>query len=466
MDKKILVIDDDQSITWVIKKALEPLGYEVEEKNTLKSGLDVVHKHKLILLDLILPDGDGIDALMNIKVSNPDSHIIIITAHGRMESVINAMKEGAYDYIEKPFDIEELKIVIDRAYKDILIREELSSLRKGRDETTSSLIIGKSREMLKIFKEIGRVAPKDVTVLITGESGTGKELVARAIHNNSSRKSNPFIAVNCASIPKELLEAELFGWEKGAFTGAVDRKPGKIQTADTGTFFLDEISELDIELQAKLLRFMQNNEYSPIGSNRVIKADVRILAATNKNLMEYVKKGLFRDDLYYRLNVIQIKLPPLRERKVDILLLANHFLKESVRLFDLPSKNFSKDAEKAMLDYEWIGNVRELENTIKRACLLSKGSLIERKDLLLNNYNSDSLRDILEDKLTGILHKMVKVENSNLYETLLSEFEKALFSVILKETNGNQLKTAKILGINRNTLSKKIKLYKLISLEK
>lgn len=462
MDKKILVIDDDESVTWVIRKALEPLGCEVEEKGTLKSGLEVIEKYKLILLDLILPDGNGIDALMDIRVFNPDALVIIITAHGRMESVINAMKEGAYDYIEKPFDIEELKIVIERAFKDIFIRAELLSLRQGKEESSSSQIIGSSREMLKVFKEIGRVAPKDVIVLITGESGTGKELVARAIHNNSKRKFGPFIAVNSASIPKELLEAELFGWEKGAFTGASEKKTGKIQAADAGTFFLDEISELDIELQAKLLRFIQEKEYSPIGSNSNIKADVRIIVATNKDLMTCIKNGLFREDLYYRLNVIEIKLPPLRERREDILLLARHFLKESIRLFDLPPKNFSKDAEKSMLEHEWHGNVRELENTIKRASILSKGSLIERKDLFGNDYDACSIKELLEGKLGGMLNKMIKVEKSNLYETLLSEFEKALFAIALHETKGNQLKAARMLGINRNTLNKKIRLYRLV----
>lgn len=462
MDKKILVIDDDESVTWVIRKALEPLGYEVEEKGTLKSGLEVIEKYKLILLDLILPDGNGIDALMDIRVFNPDALVIIITAHGRMESVINAMKEGAYDYIEKPFDIEELKIVVERAFKDIFIREELLSLRQGKEEISSSQIIGSSREMLKVFKEIGRVAPKDVIVLITGESGTGKELVARAIHNNSKRKFGPFIAVNSASIPKELLEAELFGWERGSFTGASEKKAGKIQAADTGTFFLDEISELDIELQAKLLRFIQEKEYSPIGSNSCIKADVRIIGATNKDLMACIKNGSFREDLYYRLNVIEIKLPPLRERREDILPLARHFLKESVRSFDLSSKNFSKDAEKSMIENEWHGNVRELENTIKRASILSKGSLIERKDLFGNDYDACSIKELLEGKLSGILNKMIKVEKSNLYETLLSEFEKALFAIVLHETKGNQLKAARMLGINRNTLNKKIRLYKLV----
>ncbi len=462
MDRKILVIDDDESITWVIRKALEPLGYEVKEKATLKSGLEVIEKYKLILLDLLLPDGNGIDALMDIRVFNPDALVIIITAHGRMESVINAMKEGAYDYIEKPFDIEELKILVEKAFKDILIREELLSLRHGREEGSSSQIVAASSQMLRIFKEIGRVAPKDVTVLITGESGTGKELVAKAIHNNSKRKFGPFIAINSASIPKELLEAELFGWEKGAFTGASEKKAGKIQAADTGTFFLDEISELDIDLQAKLLRFIQEQEYSPIGSNIGIKADVRIIAATNKDLISCIRNGSFREDLFYRLNVVEIKLPTLRDRREDIPLLARHFLKEATRLFDLPPKNLSKDAEKSMLEYEWHGNVRELENTIKKAAILSKGSLIEKKDLFNNDYDSSSIKDILEGKLSGILSKMIKVEQSNLYETLLSEFEKALFAIALKETKGNQLKAAKMLGINRNTLNKKIKLYKLI----
>jgi two-component system nitrogen regulation response regulator GlnG len=316
--------------------------------------------------------------------------------------------------------------------------------------------------MLKVFKEIGRVAPKDVTVLISGESGTGKELAARVIHNNSKRKLGPFIAINLASIPKELMEAELFGWEKGAFTGAVEKTAGKIQTADGGTLFLDEISELDIDLQAKMLRFLQEQEYSPLGSSKIIKADVRIIGATNKDLRECVKNGLFREDLYYRFNVIEIKLPTLRERKDDIIPIARYFLKESIRSFELSPKDFSKDAEKALTAYSWPGNVRELENTIKRATILSKGSLIERRDLFSNDYTLCSIKEFLEGKLNGFLDKMAKLENSNLYEAVVSEVEKALFSMVLKETNGNQVRAAKMLGINRNTLNKKIKEYKLI----
>lgn len=462
MNRKMLVIDDDESVIWVIRKALEPLGYEIEAKTNMRAGVKAIDKFKLILLDLMLPDGSGMDALKEIRVSNPDALVVMVTAHGRMESAIDAMKEGAYDYIEKPFDIEELKITVEKAFRDIAMREELLKLRQSKEEVLPFQIIGKSKGMLKVFKEIGRAAPKDVTMLISGESGTGKELVARAIHNNSRRKFGPFIAINSASIPKDLMEAELFGWEKGAFTGAVGKTAGKVQAADGGTIFFDEISELDIDLQAKLLRFIQEQQYSPLGSNKIIKANVRIIGATNKDLMECVKNNLFREDLYYRFNVIEIKLPPLRERKEDILSLAQHFLAESIRTFELQPKDFSRDAVSALTGYNWPGNVRELENTIKRAAILSKGSLIERRDLFSNDYTLCSIKEFLEGKLNGFVNKMAKMENSNLYEAVVSEVEKALFSIVLKETNGNQVRAAKMLGINRNTLNKKVKEYKLI----
>jgi two-component system nitrogen regulation response regulator GlnG len=462
MMKKILVIDDDESIQWVIKKALEPLGYEIESKNSIKEAEKLIDKYNLFLLDLMLPDGSGLDLLKKIRESYPDSIVIIITAHGKMESAINAMKEGAYDYIEKPFDIEELKILIQRAYKDLSIREELLRLRQSRDEYEPFQMIGNSKAMLKVFKEIGKVSAKDVTVLISGESGTGKELVARAIHNNSKRKYGFFVAINSASIPKDLLEAELFGWEKGAFTGATERRAGKIQAAEGGTLFLDEIAELDMGLQAKLLRFLQEKEYSPLGSTKTLKADVRIIGATNRNLKEQVDKGLFREDLFYRFNVIEIKLPPLRERREDIIPLAKYFLKKAVSDFELLPKELSKEAERALQNYDWPGNVRELENTIKRAVILSKNSIIEKKDIFTGDLSFCTIKDFLETKLNKYIDKMTTMEDSNLYETVISEVEKALFSITLKKTEGNQIKASKILGINRNTLSKKIKQYKLI----
>ncbi len=416
---------------------------------------------QVILLDLMLPDGDGLEGLKEIRSMHPEASVIMITANAMMQSTITAMKEGAYDYLEKPFDIEELKIVIDKAFRDLAIRAELKELKKTVFETESPQMIGKSPAMLKVFKDIGRIAAKDITVLISGESGTGKELVAKAVHFNSRRASGPFIAINAATIPKDLLESELFGYRKGAFTGAVRDKEGKIEAANSGTLFLDEISEMDPGLQAKLLRFLQEKEFSPIGSNDVKKADVRIIGASNRNLSDAVSKGQFREDLYYRFNVVQIKLPPLRERKEDIPLLARTFLKESVQKLETGEKELSKEAKDAMIRHDWPGNVRELENVIKRACVLSSGSVIEKKDLLIDEDSTWSVRDFLEEKLKRYLKDMTKVTNFNLYETVISEVEKALIAIVLKETGSNQVQTAKILGINRNTLRTKIKEYKI-----
>ncbi|HIJ61015.1 MAG TPA: sigma-54-dependent Fis family transcriptional regulator [Nitrospirae bacterium] len=460
-ENKILVVDDDESVLWVVQKALDHLGYEVASEKTMSNAKKSIPKYNVILLDMFLPDGNGLDLLREIKSTNPNALVIIITANSKMENAINAMKEGAYDYLEKPFDIDELTITVQRAFNDLKLRQEISQLRNKVIEKSSPQIVGKSKTMLKLFKEIGRIASKDVTVLISGESGSGKELVARAIHNNSLRKFNSFVAINCASIPKELIEAELFGWEKGAFTGAHEKRSGLIHTAMQGTLFLDELSELDINLQAKLLRFLQGQEYTPLGSDKSIKADVRIIGATNKDLRHCVKEGTFREDLYYRFNVIEVKVPSLRERQDDIIPLARHFLEESFRLFNLSPKEFSKDALKALTQYNWPGNVRELENKIKRASILSKGSIIEKKDLFYEEHSFNSIKDFLEGKLNGFIHKMVNLENLNLYDSVIQEVEKALFSIVLTQTEGNQLKASKILGINRNTLNKKIKQYKM-----
>jgi two-component system nitrogen regulation response regulator GlnG len=462
MEKEILIIDDDEAITWVVKKALEPLGYKVVSRPRLSSGLKAVRGgFQLVLLDLMLPDGSGLDALREIRSSYKDAIAIMITAHGRMESTIEAMKEGAYDYIEKPFDIDELKLIVEKAFRDMEVREELNSLRSAAAEVEEPQIVGRSPRILKVFKDIGRVASKDITVLITGESGTGKELVAKAIHHNSNRRTGPFVAINSASIPRDLLEAELFGWEKGAFTGAKDKHTGKIESANGGTVFLDEISELDLNLQAKFLRFMQDRKFSPLGSNREMEADVRIIGATNRDLKEAVGKGTFREDLYYRFNVVQIKLPPLRERREDIVLLTKHFLKDSERRFDTGKKELSRDARDLLLKYDWPGNVRELENAIKRACVLSNGAVIEKRDLPLEEAGGGSIKEFLEEKLKRYLKEMTEMENCNLYETVISEVEKALLKIVLDETRGNQLRAAKTLGINRNTLRTKIKEYKI-----
>lgn len=480
MEKEVLIIDDDEAITWVVRKTLEPMGYKVAARSKLSAGLKAVKGGpQLILLDIILPDGNGLEALREIKALQVDAMVIMVTAHGRMESTIDAMKDGAYDYLEKPFDIDELKLIVGKAFRDMDMRDELSKLRSvtaaghsdnrlpkphngfSIDEVDEPEIIGSSRSMLKVFKDIGRVASKDVTVLITGESGTGKELVARAIHYNSKRRSGPFVAINSASIPKDLLEAELFGWEKGAFTGAKEKHIGRIESAKGGSLFLDEISEMDTNLQAKLLRFMQDSKFSPLGSNRMADADVRIIGATNRNLKEAVSKGLFREDLYYRFNVIQINLPLLRDRAEDILPLAKHFLKETERKLETGKKELSKEAKAFLLKYDWPGNVRELENAIKRACVLSNGIIIEKRDLMPEDASSCSIKEFLEDKLKGYLSEMTKLENCNIYGTIMAEVEKSLIKIILDNTDGNQLKTARVLGLNRNTLRSKIKEYKL-----
>jgi len=466
MNKRFLVIDDDEGVIRVIRLALGPLGYEIETRNNVRSCIKIAGKYNLMLLDLMLTDGSGIDALKEMKVLNPDTLMIVVAEHGRKESAMDAMKEGAYDYLEKPLDIEELKIVVDKAFRDIAMREELLKLRQSKEDSmhfhNTGQIVGKSRSMLKVFKEVGRVATKDVTVLISGERGTGRELVARAIHKNSRRKLGPFVAISYPSIARELMEAELFGWEKGAFPGAVERTEGKIQAAYGGTLFLDEISELDLNLQSKLLRFLQEREYSLMGSRNVIKADVRIIGATSKDLKECVGCGLLREDLYKGFNAIELKLPPLRERKEDMLPLARHFLKESIKAFELTPKDFSKDAERSLSGYDWPGNVAELENCVKRAAILSRGRLIERRELFADDYNACSIKEFLEVKLDGMLKKMTRVENSHLYETIIAEVDKALLGIVLKETGGNQVKAAKALGINRNTLNKKMKEYKLI----
>lgn len=461
-EKEVLLIDDDEAITWVVKKALEPLGYKVISRPRLASGLKAVKGGlQLVLLDIILPDGNGISALKEIKSSYQDATVIMITAHAKMESTIEAMREGAYDYIEKPFDIEELKLIVEKTFRDMAMRDELNQLRSAAAEAEEPLMVGTSSKILKVFKDIGRVAPKEITVLLTGESGTGKELVAKTIHHNSKNRTGPFVALNSASIPRDLLEAELFGWEKGAFTGAREKHAGKIESAIGGTLFLDEISEMDTNLQAKLLRFMQDKSFSPIGSNKDRKADVRIIGATNRDLKDFTSKGLFREDLYYRFNVVQIKLPPLRERREDILPLAKHFLKDAEKKFATGRKELSKEAREAFTKYDWPGNVREMENIIKRACVLSNGAILEKRDLFPEDSSACSIKEFLEDKLKRYLKEMTELENCHLYETVISEVEKALIDIVLFETGGNQLKAAKTLGINRNTLRSKIRQYKI-----
>ncbi len=444
---RILIADDEKSIRLVLKKFLTSRGYEVLEAENGREVLEILKKESvdLIFLDLKMPKLSGLKVLEKIK----GIPTVVLTAYGTMDYTVKAIELGAVDYITKPFSFEEIREIL----KKLLIKKEDKEI--GKD--TTSGIVGSSKVMQEVFKTVAKVARSSITVLITGESGTGKEIIARAIHRYSDRKNKPFVAVNCAALPANLLEAELFGYEKGAFTGAVSSKKGLFEQANGGTIFLDEIGELPLSLQAKLLRILQEKEVRPIGSERSKKIDVRVIAATNRNLEEEVKKGTFREDLYFRLNIVKIKLPPLRERKEDIVPLAHHFIKRFSKEFKLSPKELSADAVEFLLSYHFPGNVRELENMILRAMILSPSNLITAEDLKRQAYQEPpSLESLIREFVFRVFSVEQKEEN-NLYEIVVKAAEKAVISEVLKRCNFNQVKAAKLLGIHRNTLRKKIK---------
>jgi two-component system nitrogen regulation response regulator GlnG len=406
--------------------------------------------------------------LKDAKDAESPVQIIIMTAETTMKNTLEAMKLGAFDYIAKPFDLEELDITVDRALENITLREKLSSLTERLKEKLSdeTVFIGRSRAVQSIFKTVGKVAPKDVTVLILGESGTGKELLARLIHMNSPRSDDPFIAVNTAAVPRELMESELFGFEKGAFTGAVEGKKGKFELADKGTIFLDEVGDMSAELQARLLRVTQDGEFFRIGGKEAMKADVRIIAATNQNLDTAVAEGRFRADLLFRLNGVTVTLPPLRERRTDIKLLAEYFLEKYARDLDCERRTLSPEALEALEEYHWPGNVRELENVLRRSVLLSPSLMLGPLDLDLPKTkhagdNTGSLEEIIIARLKPFIDKTDLKDARDLYELVMPFLERPLLRLLLEKTRGNQVQTADALGINRNTLRKKIKKLKI-----
>lgn len=457
--KNILVVDDEESLRWVLKKGLEKKGYNVHTAENGRTALSFLSKNEylLIFLDIFLPDINGLKLLEDIKKEREDIVVVIMTAQGTMKSTIEAMQKGAYDYITKPFDMEEIYLLIDRIENLKRLEKRVCTLEEElKTKYDAGEIIGKSQKMKEVFKMIGRAASSDATVFITGESGTGKELVARALYMSSKRSKGPFIAVNCAAIPKELIESELFGYEKGAFTGATELREGKFELADGGTLFLDEIGDMDVSLQAKLLRVIQEREFYRIGGRIPIKVDVRIITATNQDIDSAIREKRFREDLYHRLNVITISLPPLRERREDIPILAKHFLKRFSNELNSNVKNITDDAIDILKSHEWKGNVRELENIIKRAIVISSSDSIISEHL---PFNADlRLKAAAKSNTDFILAKVQDtIGKGNLYNEIIGEVEKELLGVILKKTEWNQLKAAEILGINRNTLSRKIK---------
>jgi len=444
---KILIIDDELSICYSLEFALEE-EYEVMIATNPEEALALLNTNdiRIILLDLKLGKYSGMDLLRQIKRDYGNISIIIMTAYASIETTVEAIKEGAYYYLKKPINIDELKLLLDKVVEYQRLNEKVKYLdRELKGKYTLGNFIGKSPKILKIFDLIDKIKDIDSSVLITGESGTGKELIAKAIHYLGNRAKNRFEVVNCAAIPINLLESELFGYEKGAFTGATSRKLGKFELADKGTIFLDEIGDMSYDLQSKLLRVLQNKSISPLGSNEVRNIDVRVIAATNKDIEEEIENKTFRDDLYYRLNVIQIKLPPLRERKEDIPLLVNHFINKYCIAFNKPTKEIDSYALEILENYNYKGNVRELENIIERAVALNTGNKITSVDLPSNIKDQDDTKD--SDILTICPGETMK------------DIERKVIIHALKSNKGNKKRTANILDISERTLYYKIKEY-------
>ncbi len=468
----ILVADDEESIRWVLAKALEEEGHTVVQASGGHEALKRLSEGKvdLAFVDLRMPDLDGLTVLTNTREAGITTPIIIVTAQNTMDNAIEAMKRGAYDYITKPFNIDEVRAVAARALEMSRLSTDLHRLERelrGRFELGVA-IVGNSTAMQEIYKTIGRVAKTDATVLIQGESGTGKELIAKVLHYHSNHWSGPFVALNCSAIPRDLLESELFGHERGAFTGATEQRPGKFELAQGGTLLLDEIGDMPLELQAKLLRVLQEREVTRLGGRGVLAVDCRIIAATNQPLDRAVKQQRFREDLYFRLNVVPIAVPPLRERRSDIPELINFFLNKINREMGTAISALSQEARDLLIRHNWPGNVRELENTLVRAAVLAAGPTLMPRDLALAAaetppaaYGDMSLEDIVRLKLKEYFRQTGDVEPSDLYSLIIERIERPLIELTLERTNGNQLQAAAILGINRNTLRKKIAMLKI-----
>ncbi|MFQ5892949.1 MAG: sigma 54-interacting transcriptional regulator [Nitrospinota bacterium] len=467
-DHRVLVVDDEESIRWVLKRGLERQGYVVA---TAADGHEALKRFRaepfpVVFLDIRMPGPSGFEVMEAMKASHPDVFVVIITAQATMENAIAAMKQGAYDYITKPFNIEEIACLMERIERVRHLRGRVTEMAEKLREHYDGGMVGRSAAMQGVFKTIGRVAGKDVTVLLEGESGTGKELVARSVHFHSPRNDGPFVVVNCAAVPRELMESELFGHEKGAFTGAVATRQGKFELAHTGTLFLDEVGGLDMALQSKLLRVLQFQEVERVGGSQLIPVDVRVVAATNVWLDEAVREGRFREDLFYRLNVVSIRLPPVRERREDIPMLIDHFVQRYSQELDVGRKVVSQEARQILEAYDWPGNVREVENVLKWALVLSPGDTILAEHLppaILEALGrpapaTAAFETLLEERIQEVVHKVGRVEKSNLHGLIIKLVERPLIRCVMRQTGGNQVSAAKLLGINRNTLRRKLRL--------
>ena len=451
---KILIVDDELNMRLVLQAMLKKEGYAVTTASNGMEALKIlkVDQMDIVVTDLKMPKLDGMGLLGEIIRDYPSIPVIIITAHGTIATAVDALKKGAFDYITKPFEQDELKQVIQKAVKTRRLDEDEALLNP--DDIDRYGIIGSSDRITEIFETIKRVAPTTTTILITGETGTGKELIARAIHRNSPRKNNPFIKINCAAIPESLMESELFGYEKGAFTGAATKKQGRFELAHKGTLFLDEVGELPKDMQVKLLRVIQEQEFERVGGLQTIKVDVRLITATNRNLFEDVKDGRFREDLYYRLNVIPAHLQPLRERKEDIPVLIGFFIEKFNKKLDRSVKYIDEKVTNLLIQYAWPGNIRELENLVERMILMARGDTIVFADLpseLKTTIESDSTSP------SGISQKPYK----DIMKNHMEDIEKQMIISVLEECGNNVTRAAKQLGLSRKGLQLKMMKYKL-----
>ncbi len=462
---RVLVADDEPSIRFVLQETLESLGHEVKAVEDGDAALKALQLERfdLAFVDIRMPGQTGLEVLKQSRAAGNDVAIVLITAQNLLENAVESMKAGALDYLVKPFALAAVKALAEKALATRALKDEVRSLRRAVGRSISpggDRLVGSSSALLEIFKTVGKVAPRNVPVLITGESGTGKELVAHAIHAASPRAEGPFIAINAAAIPRELLESELFGHERGAFTGATNARTGRFREASGGTLFLDEIGDMPIDLQAKLLRVLQSGEVTPVGGRSPEIVDVRIIAATHRDLDERVREGSFREDLLYRLRVVPMSIPPLRERIEDVRTLALHFVERYARELAEGPVSLPDATIERLERHNWPGNVRELENAIKRALVLSTGDVLAPSafDFLTRTVDSATRETSLEELVVKEVERLFDGGGSltDIYHRIQQRVERPLLEVVLERTQGNQIRAAAVLGINRNTLRKKI----------
>ena len=457
-DSIVWIIDDDKSIRWVLEKTLKQVDIQVKSFSSANTILQELEHQQpdTIISDIRMPGIDGLELMKQIKHSYPDLPVIIMTAHSDLESAVSSYEGGAFEYLPKPFDTDEAVELVKRA----LAYQQRKKPNKSQNRLINSPdIIGEATSMQELFRAIGRLSRSNISVMINGESGTGKELVAKALHRHSPRQEEPFIALNMAAIAKDLLESELFGHEKGAFTGAQNQRIGRFEQADGGTLFLDEIGDMPADLQTRLLRVLSDGEFYRVGGHTPIKVDVRIIAATHQNLDKLVKEGKFREDLYHRLNVIRIRVPALRERQEDIPLLAEHFLQMAAQELSVEAKTLDEESKNFLSAQYWSGNVRQLENTCRWLTVMSPAEIIHLDDMPEELKANDSDAQVVNDWRQGLnkwLDSQLSQGKNNILETLMPEFEKIIIHSALRYTHGRKQEAAKLLGWGRNTLTRKI----------